>query len=159
MIGISVFLFISRIFANATGLIAGPDRPPVIFFIFGFLVLMSKDVPTKVLIAETALPPFSLTTLAKSDIRETFGESLMMIGFFVTLLTFSVILPTALRSFPNSRPPSFTFGQETFISNALIASSPSQHMNTFNILFNRARCNIANQSCVNIASRMEFYLL
>jgi len=48
----------------------------------------------------------------------------ILAGFFVMLLTLSVILPTALRSFPNSKPPSLTFGHETFISNAFIVASP-----------------------------------
>jgi hypothetical protein len=46
-----------------------------------------------------------------------------MIGLLVTVLTFSVILATEFKSLPNSNPPSLTFGQEIFISKALIVSS------------------------------------
>ena len=46
-----------------------------------------------------------------------------MIGLLVAALTFSVTFPTAFTLFPNCSPPSLTFGQETFISKALIVSS------------------------------------
>ena len=64
IIGISTFLEISRTLASATGLMAGPDKPPVIFLIFGFLEYMSNEVPIKVFIADTASPPFVFTTFA-----------------------------------------------------------------------------------------------
>jgi hypothetical protein len=45
---------ISKTFARATGFIAGPESPPLTLNIFGFLVKILKEVPTNVLIAETA---------------------------------------------------------------------------------------------------------
>ncbi len=38
IIGISTFWCTSKTFAKAIGFIAGPDKPPVIFWIFGFPV-------------------------------------------------------------------------------------------------------------------------
>jgi hypothetical protein len=63
----STFREISKTFAKAIGLIAGPERPPLTFWIFGLRVLISNAVPTKVFIAETASPPSFFTTCAKSD--------------------------------------------------------------------------------------------
>ena len=68
MIGISTFLEISSTLASATGFIAGPDNPPVIFFIFGLRVKILKEVPTKVFIAETASAPFSFAACANFEI-------------------------------------------------------------------------------------------
>ncbi len=72
-----------RTFAIAIGLIAGPDNPPVIFWILGFRVKILNAAPTKVFIAETASAPFSFAALANSAIYETFGESLIINGLFV----------------------------------------------------------------------------
>ena len=101
IIGISTFLFISNTLASATGLIAGPESPPVTEKIFGLRVNILNEFHTCVLIAETASPPSCLTTLANSAMYETFGESFMIIGLFVAARTFAVTFPTAAISFPN----------------------------------------------------------
>ena len=59
----------------ATGLIAGPDNPPVTFAIMGFPVFLSKRIPTNVLIIVIPSAPPSSTDFAIETISVTLGDS------------------------------------------------------------------------------------
>ena len=67
-------------------MIAGPDRPPVMFPNRGWNVSTSTDKPTIVLIKDKASAPPSCAAFAKTVISVTLGESLTITGHFDSCL-------------------------------------------------------------------------
>ena len=68
---------------TATGKMAGPERPPVLFLRTGRRVLMSIRIPRRVLISETASAPSASTAFAIATISVTLGLSLTISGLLV----------------------------------------------------------------------------
>ncbi len=59
----------------ATGLIAGPDNPPVLLAIIGFFVFKSIFIPVSVLIIVNPSAPAASIALAIWTMSVTFGDS------------------------------------------------------------------------------------
>src|SRR5208337_3079182 len=76
MTGIFTVWQASHTIRRAMGLIAGPERPPVINRSLGRLFAISIAIPTKVFTAEIASAPASSHARANSRISVTLGESL-----------------------------------------------------------------------------------
>src|SRR3990172_10073242 len=110
-----VFATCQTIF-KATGLIAGPERPPIIFASFGLLVLISIAIPESVLIRETASAPASETAFAIIVMSVTLGDSFTIKGSFVFFLTALTTRKAKSGFVPNSSHPSFLLGHDIFIS-------------------------------------------
>src|SRR5882672_11256575 len=70
-------------FSSAIGLIAGPDNPPWMLPMMGRRERTSIAMPMMVLMTDSASEPASMQRRAFSLISVWFGESLVMIGFFV----------------------------------------------------------------------------
>ena len=64
----------------------------------------------------TPSAPASSQTLATAAMSAAVGESLRMIGFFVTARTARVTSAAADGSAPKAAPPPWTFGQEMLTS-------------------------------------------
>ena len=75
---------------TATGKMAGPENPPMVFAMTGFLVFRSIRSPKRVLIRLMPSAPAASHALAMETMSVTLGESLIMIGFLVTFLTAAV---------------------------------------------------------------------
>ena len=60
--------------------------------------------------------PAASQALAMETISVTFGESLMMSGFFTARRTAAVMFPAASQDVPKLMPPPCTFGQEMLTS-------------------------------------------
>ena len=75
MIGRFVASYTSYTILNATGKIAGPEKPPFLLAMTGFLRLISMRIPIKVLISEIPSAPPSSAARAISLISVTFGLS------------------------------------------------------------------------------------
>ena len=76
MTGIPTARAVSWQRASASGLIAGPDRPPVVRLSFDCILSRSIAMPTKVFTAVTASAPPCSHAIARSPIEVTSGESL-----------------------------------------------------------------------------------
>ena len=59
----------------ATGLIAGPDKPPVLLANRGLPVFRSIRIPIKVLIKTSPSAPAASTALAMATISVTLGDN------------------------------------------------------------------------------------
>ena len=68
---------------KATGLMAGPDNPPVTLASTGRRVFTSIAIPTNVLMSESASAPASTQALAMATTSVTLGESLTIRGLLV----------------------------------------------------------------------------
>lgn len=108
------------------GLIAGPDKPPVMFPRMGRRVSVSIAMPSRVLMRAMPSAPPSSTALAMAAMSVTFGVSLTMMGNCDTALTARVTLWAARSEQPKSMPPSFMLGDEMLSSRA---SMPSRSLN------------------------------
>ena len=111
---------------TATGLMAGPDSPPVLLATAKVLFVMSIFIPVRVLIRDRASAPPASAALAVSVISVTFGLNFMITGCLAWRFTSLVMASTALGSWPKAMPPSFTLGQEMLISKRSTGSSPSR---------------------------------
>ncbi|CEY34515.1 Uncharacterised protein [Streptococcus pneumoniae] len=102
----------------ATGLIAGPDNPPVRFAKIGLAVFKSRRIPSNVLIiVKPSAPAFSIA-FAISTMFATFGDNFTYTGTSETSFT-RFVKSAAISGFvPKAIPPVFTFGQEMFNSSA-----------------------------------------
>src|SRR5262245_45949112 len=85
-----------------TGLIAGPDSPPVTYLRRGRRLAVSTAIPTKVFTTERASAPASSQARAKSRISVTFGESFTQSGtrgeaFLVLAVTSKVSFGSLLK--------------------------------------------------------------
>src|SRR5581483_155104 len=98
------------------GLMAGPERPPVILLRRGLRVSTSMDMARKVLTRLTASAPASAATLAICAMEVTLGESLTMRGRFVEARARPTRYSSEAQSAPKAMPPAWTLGQETLIS-------------------------------------------
>ncbi len=105
---------------SATGLMAGPERPPVTLPRIGVRVRVSMAMPRRVLMREIPSAPASSTAFAMETTSVTFGDSLMMTGRSVLSFTARVTAAAALGSVPKATPPTLTLGQEIFTSRALM---------------------------------------
>ena len=110
---------------KATGLMAGPDSPPVMLASRGRRVSMSIAMPVIVLISESASAPPASALRAITLMSVTFGESFTMSGLRVRSRTARTTRSAATGSTPKTTPPAFTFGQEMFTSTAATPSIPS----------------------------------
>src|SRR5438270_11503454 len=99
---------------KAIGLIAGPDRPAVIFEIRGLRVSGSIASATKVLISESASAPASSATRAIKGMLVTLGDNFTINGRRESRLQAATTSSNACVSLPKLIPPCFVLGQETF---------------------------------------------
>ena len=90
---------------SATGKMAGPEKPPILLAMTGLRVRRSMRIPSRVLIRLMPSAPASSQALAMETISVTFGESLMMTGFFVTFFTAAVTSAAASGQVPKLMPP------------------------------------------------------
>ena len=111
---------------SATGFMAGPDRPPVLFATQNALFFTSILMPVMVLISESASAPPASAAFAISVMSVTFGVSFMETGcaafFFISFVMYSTIP----GSCPKAIPPCSTFGQEILISSISISCPASR---------------------------------
>jgi len=121
--GILTALYTCHTIRRAIGLMAGPERPPVMVDSKGFRLSASMAIPRKVLTRETASAPAPSTARAISAISVTLGESLTIRVLSYTSRTASVTATADGQLTPKAMPPSFTLGQEIFSSIAEIPSS------------------------------------
>jgi hypothetical protein len=70
---------------TATGLIAGPESPPVTPASAGLIDFVSMTNPNNVFITETPVAPACATEEAISTMSVTSGESLANIGILLSL--------------------------------------------------------------------------
>ena len=90
---------------GATGKIAGPEYPPILFAKTGFLLLMSILIPSSVFIIDIPAAPASSQALAMPTMSVTFGLNFMKIGFFVTDITAFVTSAASSAEVPKAMPP------------------------------------------------------
>ena len=90
---------------TATGKMAGPEKPPMVFAITGFLRFKSMRIPSMVLIRLMPSAPASSQALAMDTMSVTLGESLIITGFLVTALTARVTSAAASGWVPKLIPP------------------------------------------------------
>ena len=123
--GMSTACTTSHVLASASGLIAGPERPPSTVPRIGFRVRESTAMPMNVLTRDTASAPHSSQASAISAMRVTFGVSLAMRGSRVkgriALIT-SRAIPASVEYL---RPCGPTLGQEMLTSIACATPLPS----------------------------------
>ena len=112
--------------ARATGLIAGPDNPPVIFPRNGRRLSTSTAIPTSVLIREMPSAPAPATARAIPAMSVTLGVSLAITGRRVFRRTARTTWAEACGSQPKDIPPRSRFGQEMLSSYAAIPSTSSR---------------------------------
>src|SRR4030067_3698636 len=117
IIGIVTALYTCQTILTATGLIAGPDNPPVILWSFGLHVSVSITIPSSVFINEIASAPSSSHTLANEAISVTLGDNLIIKGREVDFLILRTTFLVASMSVPNAILPSLIFGQDILASN------------------------------------------
>src|SRR5262252_3990840 len=96
---------------TAIGLMAGPERPPVMLLSRGLRVSTSIDIARNVLTRLTASAPASAATLAICATEVTLGESLMISGRFVAERARPTRYSSEPQSAPNAIPPAWTLGQ------------------------------------------------
>ena len=101
---------------RATGLIAGPESPPVMLASFGRRVSMSMAMPVMVLIREIESAPSASTLRAISVMSVTLGESLTIKGFSVLSLTALTTSDAESGYAPKAIPPDLTLGHEILTS-------------------------------------------
>src|SRR3990170_5442697 len=130
MIGIFTALYTCQTILTATGLMAGPDKPPVTLASRGFHVSVSIDMPSNVFITDRPSAPSSSHTLAKEAISVTFGDSFIRTGNVVAFLTICTTLRVDSMSVPKAIPPSLTFGQDILTSSPSTPSTPSNRLAT-----------------------------
>src|SRR5207253_267178 len=106
--------------------IAGPDNPPVRKLRRGPYAFRSIDMPTNVLIAQSASAPADSTARAMTPMSLTIGVSFTHTGSLVRLRTASVTAAAALGSLPKYRPPCSTLGHEILISKPATPGTPSR---------------------------------
>ncbi len=111
---------------SATGFIAGPDSPPVLFATLNVLFFTSILMPVMVLISESASAPPASAAFAISVMSVTFGVSFMETGcaafFFISFVMYS----TMRGSCPKAIPPCSTLGQEMLTSSISISCTDSR---------------------------------
>ena len=115
---------------TATGLTAGPERPPVLLAMANVCLSMSIFIPVNVLIRDKQSAPPASAAFAITVISVTFGLSFMMIGCLALALTAFVMASTAFGSCPKAIPPSLTFGQEILISSISTLGSSARRSTT-----------------------------
>ena len=101
---------------SATGFTAGPESPPTTFASTGRRVYTSTAMPVSVLISDIASAPASSAARAHSAMSATLGESLTISGFLASALVSLTMLYMDSGRVPKATPPSFTLGQDMFIS-------------------------------------------
>ena len=79
----------------ATGLIAGPDNPPVLPLSFGNKVSISITIPNKVLITLNPSAPAFTTDFAISVISVTSGESFAKSGILAETFLRTLFITSA----------------------------------------------------------------
>ena len=107
---------------SASGLIAGPESPPVPNGERGRAVAGSIAIPTSVLMSERTSAPASRAARAGPTRSGALGESLTISGRASRRARATTSEAVADGELPKSIPPLSTFGQEMFSS---IAATPS----------------------------------
>src|SRR4030042_1754868 len=92
MTGIFTALTACQTWYRATGLIAGPERPPYTLASLGLFVSISMDIPVSVLINDMASAPASSTPFAITLMSVTLGVNFTMTGLLVFFIFFFVTL-------------------------------------------------------------------
>ncbi len=101
---------------TAIGLIAGPERPPVMLAMRGRRVSTSIASDTKVLTSEIASAPPSSATRPINPMSVTFGESFTISGRRAAALHRATSSHNCGGSVPKTMPPWLVFGQLAFSS-------------------------------------------
>src|SRR5260221_9051351 len=106
---------------TATGLIAGPDRPPVSPASTGRIVSVSIAMPSNVLIIDRPSAPADTHERAIATMSVTSGDSLANTGmsYRVRALTAAITAPASVASQANTWPRCSTFGHEMLTSSAV----------------------------------------
>src|SRR5258708_30819226 len=100
------------------GLMAGPERPPVMLLSRGLRVSVSMDMAINVLTRLTASAPAPADTLAIWATEVTLGESFTIRGRLVAERARPTRYSREPPSAPNAMPPACTLGQATLSSYA-----------------------------------------
>src|SRR5258708_6187535 len=116
MMGMRTARAASYTIRTAIGLIAGPERPPVLLAIRGRRVSTSIDRDKKVFTRESALAPAFSAQRAIWAIDVTLGESLTMRGRRETALVRVTSWSRMPVSVPKTIPPCWVLGHEAFNS-------------------------------------------
>src|ERR1700733_12714905 len=103
---------------SAMGLIAGPDKPPVMLVSLGRRVSTSIDMPRKVFVKLNASAPASAASFAMVAIDVTLGDSFTINGTVDAALACLTRYSSETASEPNTMPPACTLGHETLSSYA-----------------------------------------
>src|SRR5260221_3786924 len=106
---------------TATGLIAGPDGPPVSPARTGRIVSVSIAMPSNVLIIDRPSAPADTHERAIATMSVTSGDSLANTGmsYRVRALTAAITAPASVASQANTWPRCSTFGHEMLTSSAV----------------------------------------
>src|ERR1700736_4802595 len=106
---------------TATGLMAGPDRPPYWPASTGRIVGGSMAMPSSVLISDRPSAPAATQALATATMSVTSGDSLANTGMSYLVLpgTAAITLPARCGSSANNCPASSALGQERLTSMAV----------------------------------------
>ena len=118
--GIFTAFAVCQTILTATGLTAGPERPPVTVDRHGRRRSTSTAIPMSVLMSETASAPSASTARAISVMSVTLGDSLTMTTPGNASLTARVTAAAPSVVVPNAMPPCLTLGHDMLISTALI---------------------------------------
>src|ERR1035441_6833580 len=101
---------------SVMGLMAGPERPPVMLARRGLRVSASMAMARNVLETLRALAPARAAIWAMWAMEVTLGESLTMSGRVEALLARLTRYSNSAGSAPKAMPPAWTLGQETLSS-------------------------------------------
>src|SRR6266851_3766457 len=106
---------------TATGLMAGPDRPPYRAANTGRIVAGSMAMPSSVLISDRPSAPAVTQALATATMSVTSGDSFANTGmsYLALLRTAAITLPARCGSSANGCPASSALGQERLTSMAV----------------------------------------
>src|SRR6266702_144769 len=106
---------------TATGLMAGPDRPPYLPASAGRMVAGSMTMPSSVLISDRPSAPDATQALATATMSVTSGDSLAKTGMSYLALprTAAITLPARCGSSANGCPASSASGQDRLTSMAV----------------------------------------
>ena len=115
---------------SATGLIAGPLRPPNTFPSSGFLRSAASAMPDNVFTAVRASAPASAMARAIGRTSATLGDSFTRSGRSVTRRTAAVTSPAASASIANWSPSLPTLGQLMLSSIPATPGTPSSRRQT-----------------------------
>ena len=109
---------------------AGPDSPPVTLASTGRPLAVSIFIPTSVLMRVSPSAPAASAARATPQMSATCGDNFTSTGKPVRSRTAATMASVVAASSPTTRPPSHTFGHETFNSKPLTPGTVSPAMLT-----------------------------